>query len=302
MKPIKLIGKIIFIIFVVIIIPIIALMEFLFFELAYYKGTPENHKFDESAIDNIWFEENKNIISIKSNDGLTLYANEFKNEKTNDWVIISHGIGSMGKKMAKYGIQFYNKGYNVLILELRGNGISEGDHFTYGYDDKKDVLQWIDYIINNNENSKIILFGSSMGAATSILVSGENIPSNITHIIADSGYSSLQDELEYYIKEKASLPTFPLLNIFNIITKIKLGYFCDEISPMDAVKNSETPTLFIHGKKDNLVPFYMLDRNYNNAKCPKEKIEVENAGHMQSIHILGPEKYFENIFNFIEKY
>ena len=46
----------------------------------------------------------------------------------------------------------------------------------------------------------------------------------------------------------------------------------------------------------------LLDKNYNNAKCPKEKIEVENAGHMQSIHILGPEKYFENIFNFIEKY
>ena len=93
-----------------------------------------------------------------------------------------------------------------------------------GWHDRKDVLMWVDKIIEMDPDSDIVLYGVSMGGATVMMTSGEDLPDNVKCIVEDCGYTSAWDEFEYQLKELFGLPSFPLLNTANNITMLRAGY------------------------------------------------------------------------------
>lgn len=248
---------------------------------------------------NKWFGENKQDIYITSDDNLKLHAYEFVNtEETDIWTIVIHGYSSEGKLMANYTKKFYDMGYNVLTVDLRGAGESEGDYIGMGWPDRLDIKKWINEIVSKNENSKIILFGLSMGAATTMMTTGEELPSNVKVAIEDCGYTSVWDEFAGQLEKLFHLPTFPALNAAEFVTNIRAGFNFKEASSVEQVKKSKTPTLFIHGDEDTFVPFWMLDEVYNAASCKKEKLVIEGAEHAESSEV-APELYWSTVERFI---
>ena len=235
-----------------------------------------------------------------SKDGLKLHNYLLKNN-SNKWVITVHGYTSEGKLMSNYGKKFYDMGYNVLIPDLRGHGMSEGDYIGMGWDERLDIIDLINYIIDVDKDSEIVLFGVSMGAATVMNVSGENLPSNVKAIIEDCGYTSAWDQFSYQLDELFGLPPFPMMHTASLIGKFRAGYWLKDASPLEQVKKSKTPTLFIHGDKDDFVPFSMLEQLYNACSAPKEKLVVEEAGHAKSSKI-NPDMYWNSISKFLSKY
>ena len=203
--------------------------------------------------------------------------------------------------MIDYAKQFYERGYNVLLLDLRGHGKSEGNYIGMGWYDRLDVIDWINYLIEKNSKSKILLFGISMGGATTMMTTGEELPENVKLAIADCGYTSVWDEFRYQLKQIYRLPEFPALYAADSICKIKNNFSFKEASAIKQLKKSKTPTLFIHGSEDTYVPFKMLDIVYEAASCPKEKLVIKNAGHCMSRNT-NPELYWNTIDNFIKKY
>ena len=239
---------------------------------------------------------------ITSNDNLKLHAYEVKNEnKTNKWAIVVHGYTSEGKLLSSKAKHLYNMGYNVLVPDLRGHGNSEGDYIGMGWDDRLDVINWINYIIKNNPEAEIALHGTSMGASTVLMVSGEKLPSNVKAIIADCGYTSAFDEFKYQLKQLFNLPSFPIINISDIVTHIRAGYCLNDASAIKQVKKSNTPILFIHGDKDTFVPYYMMDELYNATNSPKEKLTIKGAKHAKS-DLVDPKLYWSTINSFLKKY
>ena len=239
---------------------------------------------------------------ITSNDNLKLHAYEVKNEnKTNKWAIVVHGYTSEGKLLSSKAKHLYNMGYNVLVPDLRGHGNSEGDYIGMGWDDRLDVINWINYIIKNNPEAEIALHGTSMGASTVLMVSGEKLPSNVKAIIADCGYTSAFDEFKYQLKQLFNLPSFPIINISDIVTHIRAGYCLNDASAIKQVKKSNTPILFIHGDKDTFVPYYMMDELYNATNSPKEKLTIKGAKHAKS-DLVDPKLYWATINSFLKKY
>ena len=184
--------------------------------------------------------------------------------------------------MAFYAEKFYNMGYNVMIPDLRGHGESEGDYIGMGWDDRKDIMNLIDYIIAEDSKAEIVLFGVSMGAATVMMVSGEELPSNVKAVIEDCGYTSAWDQFAYQLKVLFNLPEFPMMNIADIICKIRAGYFISDASAIKQVKKSVTPTLFIHGDSDSFVPFEMQEELYEACNAEKEKVVIEGAAHAKA--------------------
>lgn len=235
-----------------------------------------------------------------SKDGLKLHNYLLKNN-SNKWVITVHGYTSEGKLMSNYGKKFYDMGYNVLIPDLRGHGMSEGDYIGMGWDERLDIIDLINYIIDVDKDSEIVLFGVSMGAATVMNVSGENLPSNVKAIIEDCGYTSAWDQFSYQLDELFGLPPFPMMHTASLIGKFRAGYWLKDASPLEQVKKSKTPTLFIHGDKDDFVPFSMLEQVYNACSAPKEKLVVEGAGHAKSSKV-NPDMYWNGISKFLSKY
>ena len=95
----------------------------------------------ESDVD--WLLTNSNYTDeyITSSDNLKLHSYQVKNEnKSNKWAIVVHGYTSEGKKVSSYAKKYYDMGYNVLIPDLRGHGLSEGDYIGMGWDDRLDII------------------------------------------------------------------------------------------------------------------------------------------------------------------
>jgi len=239
---------------------------------------------------------------IRSFDNLKLTGYEYRNrESSHKWSIVVHGYNGRASEMTKYIRHFYEKGYSVVAPDLRGHGNSQGDYIGMGWHDRKDVTQWIQYVLKKDPQAEIALFGISMGGATVMMTSGEELPANVKVIIEDCGYSSVIDEFTYQLKDLFHLPKFPVMNAANTITKLRAGYDLNEGSAVKQVAKSKTPMLFIHGDADTFVPFEMLDEVYNAAKVKKEKLIVPGAGHGEAEKI-DSEKYWNTVWGFIGKY
>lgn len=251
-----------------------------------------------------WLIKDSNYIDtyITSSDNLKLHAYEVKNEnKTDKWAIVVHGYTSEGKLLSSKAKHLYNMGYNVLVPDLRSHGSSEGDYIGMGWDDRLDIIDWINYIVKNNPKSEIALHGTSMGSATVLMVSGEKLPSNVKAIVADCGYTSVYDEFSYQLKQLFNLPAFPIMNFSDVVTHIRAGYCLNDASAINQVKKSTTPILYIHGDKDDFVPYYMMDELYNATNSEKEKLTIEGGEHANS-DLVNPKLYWSTVNSFLEKY
>ena len=249
-----------------------------------------------------WLEQNGTEVEIISKDGLKLVGYEIKaRQNSNIWVIAVHGYMGSGTDMIPYVEKFRSYGYNGLIIDLRAHGRSEGQYIGMGWLDRYDLRMWIDKIIEENKNCKIILYGISMGASTVSMTTGEELPKEVKLAIADCGYTSVWEEFAVHLKKILHVLPFPLLYVASFMSKMFVGYGFKEASTIKQLKKSKTPTLFIHGKKDKFVPFSMLDKIYKSAQCEKEKLEIEEAAHAESCNI-NPDKYWGTIEKFIEKY
>ena len=243
-------------------------------------------------------------ISINSFDGFELLAEKITYcEESHNWVILVHSYRTDHTVMYPYAEEYLDKGYNVLLPDNRAHGNSEGLFIGMGYLDQFDLADWVDYIISLDADANIIIHGLSMGAATAMMYSGgEDIPINVKAIIEDCGYTSAFDYLSWKLKQRFNLPDVPIISIANISFKIAAGYFMNQASAIDAVKQSEIPILFIHGTEDTTVPVENVYSLYNAAEnCEKDLYIVEGAKHGESLNV-SPLDYWSHVFDFVNRY
>lgn len=241
--------------------------------------------------------------SITSDDGLKLNALYISAaEPSKKTVILAHGYGGNYEQMSPYAKLFHDWGYNVLAPDARGHGTSEGSYIGFGWHERKDYLKWIDLMITETGSAtELALFGVSMGGATVMMTSGEELPSNVKVIVEDCGYSSVTDELVYQLKDMYNLPSFPLIPVTSVVTKLKAGYSFGEASAVEQLKKNKTPMLFIHGDKDLFVPTEMVYENYEATTAPKELYIVKGAGHAEA-YVKDKKGYEKEIHDFVSAY
>lgn len=219
-----------------------------------------------------------------------------------DTVIVAHGYKGNGETMANYAKMFHEFGYNVLLPDSRAHGNSAGKYITFGWLDRLDYLNWINKIIRyDGEDSRIVLFGVSMGGATVEMLSGEELPSQVKVIIADCGYSDIDSELTYLLKELYHMPKYPIVPAVSLINKRRQGFNLKQVSSINQLAKNTLPVFFIHGEKDVYVPTEMVEDNFAATKGPKEKWIVPDATHAESFWI-DPEEYTKRVAEFLNQY
>ena len=240
-------------------------------------------------------------VEVESEDGLTLRAQYLENESPNGkTVILAHGYKGNSEQMPEITRYYYEEGFNILKPDARGHGKSEGNYIGYGWKDRLDVKEWINLLINEKGQDAIFLHGFSMGAATVLMTSGEDLPDEVKGIIADSGYTSVNEELAHQLKYLYHLPAFPIMEVTSVVTKMRAGYTFKEASALEQVKKNRLPLFIIHGDQDELVPTQMANRLYEAANSPKEIWIVPGAGHTEGFTVEEGE-YKKRIKGFIDK-
>jgi len=243
-------------------------------------------------------------LSIKSEDGLQLNGYYFPAANSSKKLaVVIHGHRDGALRVLKYARLFYNDGFNVFVADNRAHDSSEGKYIGFGWLERLDYLQWLNVLTNKiGQDVQIVLHGVSMGAATVMMLSGEEtLPGQVKAIIEDCGYTSVEEEFTYQAKTFYHLPAFPILNIADLESKIFAGYGFKEASAINRVKKSDTPIFFIHGDADTYVPTFMVYKLYDAAPCEKALWIVEGAKHTKA-YDTNPKVYEEKLKSFYVKY
>ena len=225
-------------------------------------------------------------VFIHSRDGLRLHALYLSADRpSGKLVIFHHGFTSHAVDNAAHAKFFHEQGYEVLLLDLRAHGESEGKYVGFGILDRYDTLEWIRYAQQRFGNDvKIVLHGTSMGAATVLMALGlEEVQHTVSAVIADCAYTSPAEVFSSVIQKDYHLPPAPIIGLASVYSQKAAGYRLDAYSTLDALKDNRVPVLFVHGKEDKFVPTWMSQKNYD--ACPSEKrlLLVEGAGHGSSV-------------------
>ena len=256
------------------------------------------------ALEKRWIAQGSEDMYITSEDGLRLHAHLKANpEADGKYAIICHGYSGNATAMSAWAKELYGMGFSVLCPNARAHGKSEGNITGMGYPERRDIILWINEIIKIDPSAQILLFGVSMGGATVLFTSGEkDLAENVRAVVSDCAFTRAYEEFGNVIRRYVSfLPDFPVVDSASVVCEIRGGYSLRDASCIKVVKKSTTPTLFIHGSKDTYVPFYMLNKLYKSARCEKEKLVIDGAGHADARET-DPELYWSTVSEFINNY
>ena len=229
-------------------------------------------------------------MEIESFDGKKLVGRLYRVEDSGKRLVICvHGYRSNGKRCyAGFVPTLHNLNLDVLIIDNRAHGDSEGDWTGFSVLDRIDIKEWVSTMKDSYE--KIYLFGTSMGASACGLVAAD-MP-EIAGLIFDCGFTSPIEAFRVRTKDK--LPPFltePVFFFGRVWCKMILGFDFYKVSTLEEMKKVECPVLFIQGGEDTVVPKEMAEQLFE--ACPSENKHLEifdEAEHSTSFYV-DKEKY-----------
>jgi uncharacterized protein len=261
----------------------------------------------EGRLDPIQFEAwPKEEVQIQSSYGYEMFGLYIpRNEAhaplgTEKVVILCHGIANTLYGSARYVDVFRQRGFNVLMIDFRNHGRSDGTNTSYGFYEKHDLTAWVDWVMTHcGETCRVGTHGVSLGAATAIQHAASD--PRVAFCIADCSFASASEEFAYRLKVEYGLSPFPLVPLGSLVTKLRADYFYGNVRPIADVATLDIPVLFIHGQADDYIPPEASIRMHDAKPAPKQLYLVPNARHAGA-YGEAPEAYDHAVGEFLEKY
>ena len=253
-----------------------------------------------------WIKEARELphteVSIRSFDGLKLCGTYYEFQKGAPIDVLFHGYHGCAEQDLSGGVYRCQRlGHNVLIVDHRGAGKSEGHVVTFGINESRDALAWVQYVVENiDPNAKILLGGISMGAATVMMASAMELPKNVVGTVADCGYTSAKEIIKKVIREM-HLPADLLYPFVRLGARLFGRFDPDENSPIVSMPNCRVPVIFFHGDTDAFVPQSMSEENFAACAAPKHLVVTPGAGHGLCFPV-DVDTYVREIETFFEPY
>ena len=177
-------------------------------------------------------------------------------------VILVHGITYTLWGSVKYMPLFWNRGFNVLLVDNRHHGKSGGRNCTFGFRERWDVKACTDWVYGQTGSHSVVgLHGESMGAA--IVLQAAAVDPRLRFVVSDCAPADLSEELGTRLSYDYRLPAWLIVPVASLVTKLRAGFWFSQVSPIHDVTNIEAPVLFIHGQDDDYVRPQMAQRLYD---------------------------------------
>jgi uncharacterized protein len=195
-------------------------------------------------------------VAFRTDDGLTLRGWYFPT-RSDRAAIIVHGkdgnrIGGEHHTIEKLADFLVTSGYSVLVFDLRGNGDSDGDRFSLGYLERRDVAAAIDHLTSRGfREDRIALIGISMGAGTVL----QSLPlhPNVGAVVADSSYVDARTIVTEDLEIVAGVPSWFTPGVM-LLSSLAFGLDAEQVRPIEVVRaHPERAFLFIHCAGDKLI-------------------------------------------------
>jgi len=241
-------------------------------------------------------------VCITSIDGLKLYGKYYHQKDGAPLDIAFHGYRGTDIRDLSGCVTIIEEGErNLLFVDHRAHGKSQGHTITFGIKERYDCLSWVNYAIERfGKDVRIFIRGISMGATTVLMATELNLPDNVYGVLADCPFSSPKDIIKKVCREDMKLPAKLVYPLIWLAGRVYGGFSVSETTAEKAVKKSNIPIMIIHGEEDFYVPTYM-SKPVLDARPDIEYYLFPNAGHGLS-YMYDTERYENLVKKFVEKH
>ena len=191
-------------------------------------------------------------------------------------------------------------GHNLLLVDQRGHGKSQGKTITFGILERHDCLTWVNWALNQfGKDTQILLYGISMGASTVLMASGLDLPHQVKGIVADCPYNAPM-AIICNVSDGMRIPS-KLVKPFLILgARLYGGFRLRETNAAQAVANSKVPILIIHGEDDRYVPCEMSEAVKEANPRMVRRFTFPGAAHGIS-YLVDKPRYSQIVSDFMEQ-
>jgi len=193
-------------------------------------------------------------------------------------VLYLHGVRwSLGNNVFRIA-RWHELGFNVLAIDYRGFGASDGDLPSEAkvYADAR--AAWAEVMRREPRADQRFIYGHSLGAAVALDLAASTDAA--AGVIADSGFTTLAD-----VVAESFMPASLLVT--------------QRFDALARARDLKMPALFVHGTADRIVPSAMSQRLYAAAPEPKRLLMIEGASH-SNYGGVGLDDYRRAIHEFID--
>ncbi|AIE87921.1 alpha/beta hydrolase [Fimbriimonas ginsengisoli] len=233
-------------------------------------------------------------------DGLTLRGWWVEAEGATSVAILAHGYMMNRSELTPVAYQLWRRGVSCLLLDLRAHGASGGKKSYLGLREADDVVAAVEYARRRTPGARIVLLGSSMGAAASAIACGSH-PGLADVLVLDSAYSRLSSAVIGWWRFVGGNGLAAILSPTAILAIPFAGFnpFNVDVS-VSLASAGPVPTLILHGKSDTLALPAEAQRNFDACIGPKQIVWFPRMGHSEARWELADE-YLQALFAFLEE-
>lgn len=251
-----------------------------------------------------WMERNKARITELQieNDGLKLFGQYFDFGAKRCVIILPGRCESL--IYSYYFAEPYEKaGFNVLVIDTRCHGLSDGKYNTIGVKESGDILAWAKLIHERFQNEEIYFHGICIGTSAGLFaLASENCPEYLRGLVTEGCYVSFRETFKRHMMA-LHRPRFPVLDLAMLLINRNAGINVYRAKPISAIKKirKDCRVLFLYGEKDIFsIPEKSRKLFAACASEDKKLVWFEKGGHSH-LRINNTEKYDQAIMEFFGK-
>lgn len=214
-------------------------------------------------------------------------------------VIVIPGRMESGTYSYYFSDPYKQAGYNVLAIDNRSHGLSEGRFNTIGLKEYRDIINWAKYLHDVEGIEQVMIHGICIGSATGLYACiAKDSPDYIKGLVADGMYLDFHESLDAHLVERHK-PKFPFTMEIMGMMSIVAGKSAKKNGPIRVIHKLNKPILFIYSKEDTYSTHGQL--LFDTCSAPKRLVWFDHGVHSH-VRINAPEKYDSTIQEFLKDY
>lgn len=239
-------------------------------------------------------------VSITSHDGLRLAGRYYHTADGAPLDIAFHGYrGHALRDFCGGSCISFALGHNLLLVDQRSHGESQGRTISFGAVERMDCLDWIRWANDRFGSPEIALFGVSMGAGTVLLATALDLPENVLCAVADCPYSRAEDIIAA-VGRQMHVPEGLIRLLARGAARLFGGFRLKDAAPAEALRQANIPVLLLHGEADRLVPCEMSAELEENCVTTVRRYTFPDADHGLS-YLVDTERYVKAVTDFLQR-
>ena len=243
------------------------------------------------------YASHKQPVEITS-DGFRLVGEYFDFGSDTSVIIIAGRMESL--LYSYYFAEPYRRlGYNVLVIDNRSHGLSEGRYLSLGFKEYRDILKWGELLHDRFHQKSIVIHGICIGSSTGLFaLCAPECPDYFKAIVAEGMYTSFHDSFVNHLID-GNHPKEPATFLVMLYIRIFAGADVVHDGPLNRIDRLKKPILFLHSREDVFSLPSEVQQVYDRCRAEKKLVWFEKGAHSR-VRINATERYDETVIDFFK--